>query len=188
MNDLLNRLKQKGEILKLNQPQTQSKNVFNKIEEFNGKKIYHTKLFSDFYTFGINKKQKHKFLIALNKNSIPSDKKIYILHLFSTKGDDAFLGIKYSIKKLQNPLLIKNMYKDIFYTVRWCVCMEFRFKTGYVICYITNLYSLLRKDKVNTVYYKTLLEIILEIEKQVYAFYNKNLPEGGLITKWIKKT
>lgn len=64
--------------------------------------------------------------------------------------------------------------------------MEFRFKTGSIICYLTNFYSLIRKDKINTEYYKKLLNITLEIEKQVYAFYNKNL-SGEIITKWIEK-
>ncbi|UPA09940.1 DUF226 domain-containing protein (plasmid) [Borrelia nietonii YOR] len=187
MNDLFKRLKQKAEILKLNVSQTQIKNIFDKIEKNNGKKIYHTKPFNDFYTFGINRKQKNKFLIALQKYSNPNkERKIYTFHLFSIKGEDAFLGICYSVKKLQKPLVIKNVEKNESYTIRWCVCMEFRFKTGFVICYLTNFYSLLKKTKVNTEYYKKLLNITLEIERQVYAFYNKNLPEG-IITKWIEK-
>ncbi|BDU63541.1 hypothetical protein BOFE_10810 (plasmid) [Candidatus Borrelia fainii] len=187
MNDLFKKLKTKAKTLKLNTPQTNIKNIFNEIEKIKEKKIYHTKLFNDFYTFGVNRKQKQKFLIALKKYSNPNkEKKIYTFHLFSVKGEDNFLGIRYSIKKIQKPLIITNTEKNESYTIRWCVCMEFRFKTGSIICYLTNFYSLLRKDKINTKYYKKLLNITLEIEKQVYAFYNKNLSEG-IITKWIKE-
>ncbi|WP_247003715.1 DUF226 domain-containing protein [Borrelia anserina] len=144
-------------------------------------------MFNDFYAFGINKKQKNKFLIALKKHSnLTKERKIYIFHLFSIRGEDDFLGINYSIRKLQNPLIIRNREKNEAYTIRWCACMEFRFKTGSIICYLTNFYSLLRKDKINTEYYKKLLDITLEIEKQVYVFYGKDL-SGGIITKWIEK-
>ncbi|AHH11586.1 DUF226 domain-containing protein (plasmid) [Borrelia coriaceae] len=187
MENLFKRLKQKAENLKLNTTKQKAKNTFNRTEIINGKKIYHTKLFNDFYTFGVNKKQKNKFLIALKKYSQPNkEKNIYIFHLFSVKGKDEFLGIHYSIKKIQKPLVIQNIEKNEFYTIRWCVCMEFRFKTGSIICYLTNFYSLLRKDKTKTEYYKKLLNITLEIERQVYTFYNKNLP-GAIITEWIEK-
>ncbi|UPA14073.1 DUF226 domain-containing protein [Borrelia turicatae] len=187
MDDLLKKLNQKAKNLKLNTSQANPKNIFNKIEKVEEKKIYHTKLFNDFYTFGVNRKQKQKFLIALKKYSNPNkEKKIYTFHLFSIKGEDEFLGINYSIKKIQKPLIITNIEKNESYTIRWCVCMEFRFKTGSIICYLTNFYSLLRRDKINTEYYKKLLNITLEIEKQVYAFYNKNL-SGEIITKWIEK-
>ncbi len=36
--------------------------VFSKIEEVKGRKIYHTKIFNDFYTFGISKNEPTKFL------------------------------------------------------------------------------------------------------------------------------
>ncbi|WP_241763548.1 hypothetical protein [Borrelia hermsii] len=77
MNDLFKRLKQKAETLRLNASQAKTKNIFDKIEKNNGKRIYHTKPFNDFYTFGINRKQKNKFLIALKKYSNPNKEKKY---------------------------------------------------------------------------------------------------------------
>ncbi|UPA08612.1 DUF226 domain-containing protein [Borrelia hermsii] len=64
--------------------------------------------------------------------------------------------------------------------------LPFIVKAAYIIYYLINFYSLLRKAKINTEYYKKLLNITLEIERQVYAFYNKNLL-GGIINKWIEK-
>ncbi|WP_156922725.1 DUF226 domain-containing protein [Borrelia anserina] len=39
------------------------------------------------------------------------EKKYTIFHLFSIRGEDDFLGINYSIRKLQNPLIIRNRGK-----------------------------------------------------------------------------
>ncbi|WP_155265736.1 DUF226 domain-containing protein [Borrelia hermsii] len=47
--------------------------------------------------------------------------------------------------------------------------LPFIIKAGYITCYLANFYSLLRKAKINTEYCKKLLNITLEIERQIYA-------------------
>ncbi|WP_210368928.1 DUF226 domain-containing protein, partial [Borreliella garinii] len=56
-----------------------------------------------------------------------------------------------------------------------------------VFCYLNGLHILLKKDRVNSPYYNTLLNIILELETELYAFYNKKLSKGGIIPEWVKK-
>lgn len=74
MTALLERLKQKQKELKLdadNKPKAKKgkkANVFSKIEEVKGRKIYHTKIFNDFYTFGISKNEPTKFFISLRES------------------------------------------------------------------------------------------------------------------------
>lgn len=66
--------------------------------------------------------------------------------------------------------------------------IEFRFKKESVCCYIKGISSLLKREKINIKYYKSLAEKLLKLEKKVYEFYNKILPDGGIITRWIEKT
>ncbi|AYE36786.1 partition protein (plasmid) [Borrelia turcica IST7] len=191
MTALLELLKQKQKELKLNKEKETSnkergkKNVFSKVEEINGRKIYHTKIFNDFYTFGISKNEPTKFFISLR--GIFNIEQISMFHLFSTREDDAFLGIYYGIKKLEKAFLVKNFNKRETYTLRKCEYIEFRFKKGGVFCYLSGLHNLLKADKIESSYYQTLLNIVKELERELYAFYGKVLPEGGIIPKWIKK-
>nr|WKT13977.1 DUF226 domain-containing protein [Borrelia sp. BU AG58] len=191
MTALLELLKQKQRELKLSGGKEASsrekgkKNVFSKVEEKGGRKIYHTKIFNDFYTFGISKNEPTKFFISLR--GIFNIEHISMFHLFSIRDEDAFLGIYYGIKKLDKAFLVKNFNKNETYTLRKCEYIEFRFKKGGVFCYLSGLHNLLKADKIESSYYQTLLNIILELERELYAFYGKELPEGGLIPKWIKK-
>ncbi len=159
--------------------------VFSKIEEVKGRKIYHTKIFNDFYTFGISKNEPTKFFISLR--GIFNIEDISMFHLFSVREDDEFMGIYYGIRKLDKAFIVKNFNKKETYTLRKCEYIEFRFKKGSVFCYLNGLHILLKKDRVNSPYYNTLLNIILELETELYAFYSKKLSKGGIIPEWIKK-
>ncbi|AWG43331.1 partition protein (plasmid) [Candidatus Borreliella tachyglossi] len=191
MTALLELLKQKQKELnsglqeKSRKPKKDKNNVFSKIEEINGRKIYHTKIFNDFYTFGISKNEPTKFYISLR--GIFNIEDISTFHLFSIRNDDGFLGIYYGIKKLDKVFLVKNYNKRETYTLRKCEYIEFRFKKGGVFCYLSGLHILLKKDKIKSSYYQTLLNIALELERELYAFYGKGLPEGGIIPRWIQK-
>ncbi|UGQ16821.1 DUF226 domain-containing protein [Borrelia sp. RT5S] len=191
MTALLELLKQKQKELKLSREQEYKnkekgkKNVFSKIEENKGRKIYHTKIFNDFYTFGISKNEPTKFFISLRGIFNIEHKSMF--HLFSVRDGDAFLGIYYGIKKLDKAFLVKNFNKKETYTLRKCEYIEFRFKKGGVFCYLSGLHYLLKADKIESSYYQTLLNIILELERELYAFYSKTLPEGGIIPKWIQR-
>ncbi|WKC58668.1 DUF226 domain-containing protein [Borrelia sp. P9F1] len=187
MTALLELLKQKKKELKLNKLNKEKgkRNVFSKIEENNGRKIYHTKIFNDFYAFGISKNEPTKFFISLR--GIFNIEHISMFHLFSIREGDAFLGIYYGIKKLDKAFLVKNFNKKETYTLRKCEYIEFRFKKGGVFCYLSGLHYLLKADKIESSYYQTLLSIILGLERELYAFYSKALPEGGIIPKWIQR-
>ncbi|WP_215538799.1 DUF226 domain-containing protein [Borreliella bavariensis] len=191
MTALLERLKQKQKELKLNidnKPKFKKEkkaNVFSKIEEVKGRKIYHTKIFNDFYTFGISKNEPTKFFISLR--GIFNIEDISMFHLFSLREDDEFMGIYYGIRKLDKAFIVKNFNKKETYTLRKCEYIEFRFKKGSVFCYLNGLHILLKKDRANSPYYNTLLNIILELETELYTFYNKELSKGGMIPEWIKK-
>ncbi|MBW6186786.1 DUF226 domain-containing protein, partial [Pseudomonas aeruginosa] len=65
--------------------------------------------------------------------------------------------------------------------------IEFRFKNGSIFCYIVGISYSIRKEKVDTKYCKSLIKTLLNLEKQVYEFYNKKLPYEGIITRWIEK-
>ncbi|AHH12022.1 Putative cytosolic protein, partial (plasmid) [Borrelia coriaceae ATCC 43381] len=100
-----------------------------------------------------------------------------------------FLGISYWYRKpiqnvitkyQENGVMKASTFSKVYY-------IEFRFKKGSVFCYIGEISYLLRKEKSNKKYYKSLVERILCLERQVYEFYNKKLPDGGIITKWIER-
>ncbi|AHH04067.1 Putative cytosolic protein (plasmid) [Borrelia nietonii YOR] len=182
---LLELLKQKKKEIDPKNQRKGKSNIFSKVEEINKRKIYHTKIFNDFYTFGISKNEPTKFFISLR--GIFNIEDISMFHLFSIRDNDDFLGIYYGIKKLDKAFLVKNFNKRETYTLRKCEYIEFRFKKGGVFCYLSGLHNLLKKDKVGSSYYQTLLSILLELERELYAFYGKKLPEGGIIPKWIQK-
>ncbi|ACH94089.1 DUF226 domain-containing protein [Borrelia duttonii] len=161
--------------------------IFIRIEKINSKNVYHTKIMKDFFAFGINKHQKHKFFISFR--SLFNQEKIKSFHLFSIKNDDEFLGIFYGYRKpikniitkyAENGVMKASTFSKIYY-------IEFRFKKGSVFCYLRGLAYLLRKEKIHKRYYKSLVNLLLLLEKEVYEFYEKKLPEGGFIGKWIKK-
>ncbi|WP_051374037.1 DUF226 domain-containing protein [Borrelia persica] len=166
-------------------------NVFTKINKEGSKTTYHTKIFSDFFTFGVNQKEKGKFFIAL-RGLFDKEKK-NTFHLFSPKKgtNDKFLGVFYGFKRLNRPILIR--YEDnikqssestIIYKPYY---IEFRFKRGSIFCYIRAMHVLTKKGKFNKKYVQSLLGRIINLENEVYKFYDKKLPEGGVITKWVEK-
>ncbi|WP_024654651.1 DUF226 domain-containing protein [Borrelia hispanica] len=165
----------------------EEKPLFVKIEEIEGRRLYHTKIMMDLHLFKVNENQKHKFFVSLR--GLFDQNKVEYFHLFSIKGDDKFLGIYYGYRKPVKNIIRK--YEDngvsksaIFLKVYY---IEFRFKKGSVFCYLRGLAYLFRKDRLKTKYCQTLIDMTRRLEKKVYEFYNKKLLEGGLITKWIEK-
>ncbi|UPA15710.1 DUF226 domain-containing protein [Borrelia turicatae] len=165
----------------------EEKSLFIKIEEIEGRKIYHTKIMKDLYKFGIDKNQKHKFFISFK--GLFNEEKAEWFRLFSVKEGDKFLGISYGYRKPikntirryeENGVIKAVSFSKIYY-------LEFRFKKGSVFCYLRGFIYLLKKDRVHKQYYKTLIDMLTKLERQIYEFYGKKLPEGGLIEKWIQK-
>ncbi|WP_024653095.1 DUF226 domain-containing protein [Borrelia persica] len=183
MESVLERLKEK----KVEITQSKKKLIFVKIENNNNRMLYHTKIMNDLYIFGVNKNQKHKFFISFR--GLFNQKKIEAFHLFSLRGDDKFLGIFYGYRRPiknvvrryeENGVMKASTFSKAYY-------IEFRFEKGSVFCYLVGISYLFKKEKLNSKYCKTLLEIITNLEKQIYEFYDKKLPNGGIISKWIKK-
>ncbi|WP_024653116.1 DUF226 domain-containing protein [Borrelia persica] len=165
---------------------TKKKDIFAKVEHIKDKTIYHTKILQDFYAFGIDKNDRDKFFLILRELF---KEKTCKFHLFSLKDDDKFLGIYFGNRKPVKNLVTRYEENGITktYTFPRVFYIEFRFKKGSIFCYIKGIYYFFRKEKSETKYCITLLEIIKRLEKQIYEFYNVKLPEGGLITKWIKR-
>ncbi|UPA11567.1 DUF226 domain-containing protein (plasmid) [Borrelia parkeri] len=183
MESILERLKKKeSEIKKKN-----NRNLFVKVEKINNRTIYHTKIMKDLFSFGINKNQKGKFFVSFRE--LFNQEKIAVFNLFSLRDDDKFLGISYWYRKPiqnivtryeENGIMKASTFSKVYY-------VEFRFKKGSVFCYIGEITYLLRKEKANKKYYESLVERMINLEKQVYEFYGKKLPNGGIINKWIEK-
>ncbi|AHH09038.1 DUF226 domain-containing protein (plasmid) [Borrelia anserina] len=183
MENILENLKKK----KIEIIPKEKKSIFVKIENIKGRTIYHTKIMSDLYAFGGNKNHRNRFFISFR--GLFNREKIEFFYLFAIKESDKFLGIYYGYR---NP--IKNVltrYRDNGITKAYIFSkayyIEFRFKKGSVFCYLRGISYLLRKDKIETKYCRTLLEIIQKLEMEVYEFYNEKLSYGGFITKWIEK-
>ncbi|UPA15678.1 DUF226 domain-containing protein [Borrelia turicatae] len=183
MESVLERLKKKELEIK----EKTNKSIFLKIEETSNRKIYHTKIVMDFYAFGVDKKKKNRFFITLRE--LLNQERVKSFNLFLVGDDDKFLGIYYGYRKpIQNVIrryedngvIKKHTFSKVYY-------IEFKFKKGSVRCYIKGISRLLKKDKIDTKYYSSLITTLLTLEKEVYEFYNKKLPEGGIITKWIEK-
>lgn len=188
MNQVLESLKSKKmeiELLK------KKNDIFIKTEKINNKTLYHTKIFSDFFTFGINQRNENKFFITLRNLFDKNEKNSF--HLFGIEEgiNDEFLGMFYGFKRLTKPLFFK--YKDIITKAVKTIPMykihyiEFRFKKGSIFCYIKAIHALTKKEKFKKKYAQSLLERIINLEYKVYRFYNKNLSNGGIIIKWITK-
>ncbi|WP_418456590.1 DUF226 domain-containing protein [Borreliella lusitaniae] len=189
MSDLLKKLKaRKKEImskkeLKYNGNINKEKTAFSRIEEIDNKKIYYTKIFKYLIKFRITNKDNKLSLTFQNLNN---NKSYYLFNLFSLKGDNKFLGIKYGWDKLEKPLFLKKDNKS--YVIKKLYYLEFKFSKGSIKCYIQSLRTLLRKrDKESTKYYRFNLEHIKKMENTVYKFYNKKLKDKGIIYKWIEK-
>ncbi|WP_024653152.1 DUF226 domain-containing protein [Borrelia persica] len=183
MENILARLKEK----KLEIKEKKDKLIFIKIETDNNRNLYHTKIMNDLLVFGVHKKQKNKFFIAFRE--LFDQEKAKALNLFALKGNDRFLGIYYGYSKPiqnvvkryeENGTMKVSTFSKVYY-------IEFRFKRGSVFCYIKGISRLLKKEKINTKYYESLIKKLSDLEKRVYKFYEKELPERGIIIKWIEK-
>lgn len=188
MNQALENLKSKKTEIEL---LTEKNNIFIKKEKINNKTLYHTRIFRDFFTFGLNQRKENKFFITLR--SLFDKNKKNSFHLFGIEKsiNDEFLGMFYGFKRLTRPIFFR--YEDIITKTVKIIPMykihyiEFRFKKGSVFCYIKAIHALTKKEKFKKKYAQSLLERIINLEHKVYRFYNKNLSNGGIITKWITK-
>ncbi|WP_418456581.1 DUF226 domain-containing protein [Borreliella lusitaniae] len=155
--------------------------IFDRIEEKDNKKIYHTVIFKHLIKFETTKKG---FRITFQKfNDIGGWN---FFNLFQLKEDDKFLGIKYGWDKFKNPFFIIGS-NNKRYAINKLYYIEYRFKKGSIKCYVQSLWTLLRKEKKDTEYYRFTLEHIKKMERMVYGFYNKKIKEEGIINKWIQK-
>lgn len=105
------------------------------------------------------------------------------------KNEDEFLGISYGCRKPIKNVLRKYEENNTFKTATFSKIhyIQFKFKKGSIFCYIVGISYLLRKEKIKKKYYKSLVKIILTLEKEIYEFYDKELSTEGLITKWIER-
>lgn len=182
MKSLLEKLKEKKPKIK-----SEKKNIFVKIEKKNDKSIYHTKILLDFHAFGTKKNQNYRFFISFRK--LFDRTKTESFSLFSLKKEDKFLGISYGCRKPIKNVLRKYEENNKLKTATFSKIhyIQFRFKKGSIFCYVVGISYLLRKDKIKKKYYKSLVKILLTLEKEIYEFYDKKLSNEGLITKWIEK-
>ncbi|QFP42573.1 DUF226 domain-containing protein (plasmid) [Borrelia miyamotoi] len=182
MESVLKRLKTKKTEIK----EKEHKTIFIKIENKNNRTLYHTKIMTDFYAFGINKKKNRLFILV---RKLFNREKMNEFHLFPLRNDDKFLGIYYSHRKPIKNVLRRYEENGIIKTATFSKVyyIEFRFKKGSVFCYVVGISYLLRKEKSHKKYYNSLIQTLSNLEKQVYEFYNIKLPDGGIITKWIEK-
>ncbi|UPA17133.1 DUF226 domain-containing protein (plasmid) [Borrelia coriaceae] len=183
MKNLLERLKKKEWELK----GKREKPIFVKIESKNNKTLYHTKIMNDLYISEVNKNQRNKFFISFR--GLFNQEKIESFHLFALRDDDKFLGIFYGYRKPIKNVVTKYEENGIIKTSTFSKAyyIEFRFKKGSVFCYLLGISYLLRREKSHKKYYDSLVKTLLNLENQIYNFYDKKLPDGGIITKWIEK-
>ncbi|QFP42594.1 DUF226 domain-containing protein (plasmid) [Borrelia miyamotoi] len=183
MESALERLKEK----KLEIKGKKNKLIFVKVESKNNRTLYHTKMMNDLYTFGIHRRQSSKFFIAFR--GLFNKEKITPFNLFSIKGNDKFLGIFYGYRKPVQNVVTRYEENGVIksYTFSKVYYIEFRFKKGSVFCYLKGIFRLIKKEKSETHYSQFLLKLMMSLEKQVYEFYGKKFPSGGIITKWIEK-
>lgn len=183
MESLLKRLKiKKSEIKK-----TRKKLIFAKVEDKNNRKIYHTRIMSDLYVFGVNKNQQNKFFVSFR--GLFNKEKISEFNLFPLRENDEFLGIYYGHRRPVQNIIVKYQENNTTksYTFSKIHYIEFRFKRGSVYCYIRGMSRFIKKEKAETQYNQFLLKLIIKLEREIYKFYNKKLPNGGFIKKWIEK-
>ncbi|MGF7102027.1 DUF226 domain-containing protein [Borreliella kurtenbachii] len=183
MNRLFEKLKQKKASIRINDISIK-KSTFSKIEEIDGKKVYYTKIFKHLIDFRVTNKEQRFRLVFQEFNN---NKDYYFFNLFALEENDKFLGIKYGWDRLEKPFFIKKEDNKI-YAIKKLYHIEFKFKKGSIKSYILSLRTLLRKkEKEKTEYYRFTLNHLEKMEIKVYKFYNKKLPDGGILKKWILK-
>ncbi|AHH11302.1 DUF226 domain-containing protein (plasmid) [Borrelia coriaceae] len=162
------------------------RNFFKKIENKKCKIMYHTKIFSMINNFEA-KPKKGKFWLCFRNVFNPNEYES--LHLFQTRQEDKFMGIYYGFTKLTKPFIIKYEENDIKKTSKLTKIyyIEFRFKKGSVFCYLRSLYTLLKEKNKERIFYNSLLNRTLKLEREVHRFYGKEYLENKGILKWIKE-
>ncbi|ACN53431.1 conserved hypothetical protein (plasmid) [Borreliella spielmanii A14S] len=181
---MLEKLKQKKDLIKISNILIK-KDTFSKVEEIDGKKVYYTKIFKHLIGFRVTNKEQRLRLVFQEFNNLNKD--YYFFNLFALEENDKFLGIKYRWDRLKKPLFLKKENNKI-YAIKKLYYIEFRFKKGSIKSYILSLRTLLRKkEKEATEYYQFTLNHLEKMESKVYRFYNKKLPDGGILKKWILK-
>ncbi|MCD2382025.1 DUF226 domain-containing protein [Borreliella americana] len=184
MKSVLEKLKtKKKEILEKRRKQE----IFIKKEIINGRTIYHTKMLMDLYKFEINRYKRNKFLILFRE--LFNQEKLEGLNLFSIKEDDKFLGISYGYRKPVKNIITRYKVNGISksYTFSKVYYVEFKFKRGSVFCYLRSLARLVKKNRTNKKYFQVFINMLNRLEKEVYEFYCKELPDEGIINKWVEK-
>ncbi|WP_418457449.1 DUF226 domain-containing protein [Borreliella andersonii] len=159
-------------------------NIFLMKEKKSDKTMYHTKILKTIYRV-INKKDRCIVIFRKLFNELETQ----VLYLYSIKNGDKFLGIFYGYRKPIKNVLVKYELNGVkkSYTFSKTYYMEFRFKTGSVFCYLKDIFRLLKKEKIDTPYNKSLVNKMIDLEKHVYEFYNKKYSGEGLIIKWVIK-
>ncbi|AHH09002.1 DUF226 domain-containing protein (plasmid) [Borrelia anserina] len=164
----------------------ESKNFFKKIEDKDYRRIYHTKIFSMINNFEA-RPNKGKFWLCFRNVFNPN--KYESLHLFHIRQGDEFIGIYYGLKRLPRPFIIKYEENSTKKTskITKISYIEFRFKKGSVFCYLRCLHTLLKAKNKEKIFYNSLLDRTLRLERKVHQFYGKEYLEDKGILKWIKE-
>ncbi|WP_336510735.1 DUF226 domain-containing protein [Borreliella garinii] len=96
-----------------------------------------------------------------------------------------FLWIQKTYKNIITRYKDNGIIKSyIFYKVYY---IKFKFKKGSMFCYLRSLARLIKKERINKKYFQAFINMLNRLEKEVYRFYCKELPDGGIINKWIEK-
>ncbi|WP_234930019.1 DUF226 domain-containing protein [Borreliella garinii] len=96
----------------------------------------------------------------------------------------------------RNFLWIQKTYKNIItrykdngiiksYTFYKVYYIKFKFKKGSMFCCLRSLARLIKKERINKKYFQAFINMLNRFKKEVYKFYCKELPDGGIINKWI---
>ncbi|QFI15030.1 DUF226 domain-containing protein (plasmid) [Borrelia sp. CA_690] len=174
--------------IQINKPMVNKKRkeIFIKKEKENNKTMYHTKIMKDLHKLGIDTKKNQ---CRISFQELYYQTAFQELRLYPVKEGDKFLGIFYGYRKPIKNFLVKYEVNGIkkAYTFSKTYYIEFRFRKGSVFCYLRGLFRLLKKEKINTQYNKSLVDRFINLEKHVYEFYNKKHLGEGFIIKWILK-
>ncbi|WP_418909371.1 DUF226 domain-containing protein (plasmid) [Borreliella sinica] len=122
-------------------------------------------------------------------NSFNKEKKW--INLFPVKDGDAFLGMFYGFKKVKfdkfysDYVSVCKFSKKKFKTFNKAYYIEFRFAKGSIFFYIHTIAYLVGERDIR--FTRKLYKRILDLEKEVFKFYSKDLDSSGIITKWIAR-
>ncbi|WKC58605.1 DUF226 domain-containing protein [Borrelia sp. P9F1] len=159
---------------------------FKRIEEKDGKTMYHTKIYSMISDFEA-KPNKGKFWICFRNIFNPNQYES--LHLFKLRDGDKFNGIYYGFTRFPKPFVINYEENKKRKTVRIIkgFYIEFRFKKGSVFCYLRSLYTFLKAKNKEKVFYDSLLSRTLKLEREVNQFYGREHNKDKGILQWIER-